>query len=156
MIDLAAVVVALLCAALAWASRGNLNVDGASYLDLADRLRAGDLAGFVQGYWSPVYPALLAVLVGVTGATGSAAITLAHFLNLAVALAAVVMLWRAARDRSAPVLGVLWLSTFLFASARTVRIDAVTPDLLLLTVLIGMILILLQQTRDYSVQTRWA
>jgi hypothetical protein len=136
-LDAAAALVALLCVALSWAARGNLNVDGAAYLDLAHRLIAGDVAAFVQGYWSPVYPMLLAAVVGITGATGGAAIAAAHALNACIALTAVAMLWREARTRQDVTLGVLTLTAFLLASARTVRVDAVTPDLLLLLVVMG-------------------
>lgn len=136
-LDFAVLAVALLCVALAWASRGNLNVDGAAYLDLAGRLLHGDWDHFVQGYWSPAYPTLLAIVLAIVGASGSEAVAAAHALNLIVALAGVVILWRAARRRANATWGILVLTAFLFASARTVRIDAVTPDLLLLTLLAG-------------------
>jgi hypothetical protein len=143
-LDVVALLVVALCGALAWASRGNLNVDGAAYLDLAGRLAGGDLAGFVQGYWSPMYPALLGVLLAVTGASGNLAITLAHALNLCIAIAGIVLLWREARRHRGVTWGVLSLTAFMLASARTVRIDAVTPDLLLLVVVIGLGLELLR------------
>lgn len=132
-------------------------MDGAAYLDLAQRLLDGDLAGFVQGYWSPVYPALLALLLGVTGASGSAAVAAAHVLNLVIALAAVALLWRAAIQRSDARWGVLALTAFLVASARTVRIDAVTPDLLLMVAIIGLGLELLRRDGWRPVQLgSWA
>lgn len=136
-IDLIATLVLLLVAVLAWASRGNLNVDGVAYLDLADRLRAGDWSGFVQGYWSPAYPALLAVVLQLAGASGPGATILAHLLNCFVAMAAVLLLWRLCCHRDDPALARLLFAAFLLASARTPRLDAVTPDLLLLTMLIG-------------------
>src|SRR5258706_6251035 len=49
-------------AASAWLSRGAMNPDGISYLDLSDRLMAGDFRGVVNGYWGPAYPALLAAV----------------------------------------------------------------------------------------------
>lgn len=143
-IDIAAMAVAALCAALAWAARGNLNVDGAAYLDLASRIATGDGAGFVQGYWSPLYPMLLAPMLMVTGASGSAAISVAHGLNLIIALAAVGLLWHEARRHRGVLWGVVALTAFLVASARTVRIDAVTPDLLLMVAMIGLALELLR------------
>src|SRR6266576_3336282 len=49
-------------AASAWLSRGAMNSDGISYLDLSDRWMAGDFRGLVNGYWGPTYPALLAAV----------------------------------------------------------------------------------------------
>src|SRR5690606_38135006 len=85
-IDLAALGVAVLCALLAWTSRGNLNVDGVSYLDLAAHLARGGWWDFVQGYWSPAYPALLALLIGPAGVDGSGAVALAHLLNFLISI----------------------------------------------------------------------
>ncbi len=133
---IAALTVLILIAVLAWASRGNLNADGVSYLDLAERLRVGDGAGFVQAYWSPAYPLLLSVLLSVTGATGHRAAELAHLLNFLIAVAAVALIWHAARHRHRT-WGLLLLTALLVASARTMRVDAVTPDLLLLLTVTG-------------------
>ncbi len=144
-IDLLAIVVLLLVAALAWASRGNLNVDGAAYLDLADRLRQGDWHGFVQGYWSPAYPALLAMVLALTGASGAGAAILAHGVNALIGFAAVLLLWRLARRRADPLFARLALGAFLLCSARTPRLDAVTPDLLLIVVMIGIATELLRE-----------
>ncbi len=134
----------LLAALLAWFSRGNLNADGVAYLDLADRLRLGDFGGFVQGYWSPAYPALLAVLLALAGVGGHDAAMLAHLLNFFIAAATIALIWRAARRWHGPLWGVLMLTTYLVASARTIRIDAVTPDLLLLLAATGIGLELLR------------
>lgn len=41
------------------ASRFSMNVDGISYLDLADAYWKGDWNAIVNGYWSPLYPWLL-------------------------------------------------------------------------------------------------
>lgn len=136
-IDIAAGVTILLCIALAWFSRGNLNVDGVSYLDLAGRIRAGDWSALVQGYWSPLYPVLLALVLAV-GSSGSAAIAIAHALNAAIAITLVVVLWRWVRQRGDVGLALFAFTAFLVASARTPRIDAVTPDLLLILVLVLM------------------
>ncbi len=137
-IDLLAIVILLLVAMLAWASRGNLNVDGAAYLDLADHLRHGDWSGFVQGYWSPAYPALMALAMLLTGSTGADAAILAHGVNFLVALIAVLLLWRLARQRGDAPFARLAFAAFLLCSARTPRLDAVTPDLMLIVVLIGL------------------
>jgi hypothetical protein len=135
-VTIAALAVLLLVAVLAWASRGNLNADGVSYLDLADHLRLGDAAGFVQGYWSPAYPLLLAVMLALAATSGHDAAALAHLLNSVIAAVAIVLIWRAGTARG-PAWGVLILTAFLVCSARTVRVDPVTPDLLLLLAIAG-------------------
>lgn len=133
-----ALTIALLVAALGWASRGNLNVDGVSYLDLAARLMAADWHGFVQGYWSPLYPALLAIPLGLTGAIAERAAVIAHLVNIAIAWFAVWLLWRMALARQNPWFTRFAFIAFLVASSRTPRLDAVTPDLLLLAIAIGL------------------
>src|SRR5438105_15258896 len=52
----------LIGALSAWLTRADMNPDGISYLDLSDRWMAGDFRGVVNAYWSPLYPALLAVV----------------------------------------------------------------------------------------------
>ena len=52
----------LIGAVSAWLTRAEMNPDGISYLDLSDRWMAGDFRGVVNAYWSPLYPALLAVV----------------------------------------------------------------------------------------------
>lgn len=137
-IDAAAVATVLLCALLAWTSRGYLNVDGVSYLDLAARLADGDWKSFVQGYWSPIYPVLLALAIGPAGLSGSAAVTAAHVLNFGIAVSAIALIWVVMRRRADAALGLLAFTSFLVCSARTPRLDAVTPDLLLLVMVLGM------------------
>jgi hypothetical protein len=129
---------AVLVVVLAWAARGNLNVDGVAYLELAHRLGRGDWSGFVQGYWSPLYPALLAVPLSLGSLAGAQAIVAAHVLNAVIALGAIAMLHRTPWLRARPAWLLFALTAFLVSSARTVRVDAVTPDLLLLFATIGL------------------
>jgi len=49
-----------LAAVHAWAGRHFVNPDGVSYLDLSDDYAAGSWGAAVNGYWSPLYPILLA------------------------------------------------------------------------------------------------
>ncbi|MBL0179237.1 MAG: hypothetical protein IPP98_08960 [Gemmatimonadetes bacterium] len=137
-IALIAAVCAALCIVLGWTSRTALNPDGVSYLDIAARFSAGDWSGAVQGYWSPLYPLLLAVLGTATGATGTTLLVQVHFLNVGIALGIVALLWRSARAHGDPIVARALFAAFLLASARTPRLDAVTPDLLL----IGAVLVL--------------
>lgn len=143
-IHLVALATLVLAAALAWASRGNLNVDGVAYLDLAERVATGELGVLLQGYWSPAYPFLLGVTLALTGAAGHAAAVGAHAVNFLIAAAGIVLLWRAGWQRRDAPWTLLALTALLTASARTLRLDAVTPDLLLLLTLLGLTLELLR------------
>ncbi|HEX7121689.1 MAG TPA: hypothetical protein VF178_04900 [Gemmatimonadaceae bacterium] len=143
-IDLLGVASAVLCVLLAWASRHHLNLDGVSYLDLAARLRAGDWPSFVQGYWSPLYPALLAVAGTLTGQRAAPSLPVVHAVNALIALGIVALLWRTLRRRDDVVLARLTMAALFLAATRPPRIDAVTPDLLLVLMLVVVALELLE------------
>jgi hypothetical protein len=135
-IDLLAVASLALCIALGIASRHHLNADGVSYLDLAARLRDGDWRHFVQGYWSPLYPALLALAGLVSGSRGAPSLPAVHALNVLLACTAVFLLWRTCRRRGDAVLGRVGFAALLLCDTRPLRVDAVTPDLLLIVALL--------------------
>lgn len=143
-IDALALISALLCVALAWAGRTALNPDGVSYLDIAARMAAGDWASAVQGYWSPLYPMLLAVVTSTSGLAGGPLLALVHATNAAIAIGGIALLWRLARTHGDPVVARALFAAFLLCSARTPRLDAVTPDLLLLAAVVGVGIELLQ------------
>src|SRR5512143_3213022 len=82
-----------LCALHAWLSRTALNPDGVSYLDLTRRAAAGDWSSFVQGYWSPLYPWLIALASAVTGRDAVSLVATAHAINGGVIIGAVILLW---------------------------------------------------------------
>ena len=66
---------------LAVSSRHSMNPDGLSYLDLASEgLRSGP-SGFVNGYWSPGYPALLSVALALFRPSPAQEFPLVHFMN---------------------------------------------------------------------------
>lgn len=136
-IDALAILMGLLCVALAWAGRTALNPDGVSYLDMAARMATGDWAASVQGYWSPLYPMLLAVVTAVSGAQGADLLSLVHATNAAIAIGCIALLWRLARGHGDVVFARGLFAAFLLCSARTPRLDAVTPDLLLLAAVVG-------------------
>jgi len=130
--DLLAIVAAVLCGVHAWLAGFVLNPDGVSYLDLANRVALGDWASLVQGYWSPFYPALIGILSRLTGHDPTALVALAHAINGAAAIAAIGLLWWWSRDIERPHLTRAMMATILLVSAGLPRIEAVTPDLLLL------------------------
>src|SRR5262249_13659714 len=70
-------------AILTWSPRYAMNAAGLSYLDIAsEALRAGPFA-LVNGLWSPGYPALIALTLGVTHPNAKWEIPAVHLLNFA-------------------------------------------------------------------------
>ncbi|MGD0497294.1 MAG: hypothetical protein ABSC23_02555 [Bryobacteraceae bacterium] len=53
----------LVGAAAAFVSRYAINSDGISYLDIAGRVAHGNFTALLNAYWSPLYPALISVLL---------------------------------------------------------------------------------------------
>jgi hypothetical protein len=124
-----------ICVALTWYSRWALNVDGVAYLDLARAVRSAEWHDFIQGYWSPLYPALIGSLSTVTDGAPATLLTLSHLLNGTVAIAALALLWWWGRRDARPWFTPAIVATFLLASAGLPRLEAVTPDVLLLALL---------------------
>ena len=50
-------------AVIAWAHHREMDPDGFSYLQIADQAAHGNIASLINAYWSPGYPAMLAVLL---------------------------------------------------------------------------------------------
>ncbi len=133
--ELLAALAVVVCALLTWLARSTLNPDGVSYLDLTNRILAGDWSSFVQGYWSPLYPALVALFAMVAGRDPVALIATAHAINGFAAIATVALLWWWSRQNSQRFFARMMIATFLLISAGLPRIEAVTPDVLLLALM---------------------
>jgi hypothetical protein len=133
-IDILAAVAAVICVVFCYLSTGALNPDGVSYLDLATAIQHGDWTHFVQGYWSPLLPFIIGATGYVAGLGGPQLIAVAHVLNLIVALGALVVIWRWARRSTAPLFGRVAITAYMLCSAGLPRIEAVTPDVLLLAI----------------------
>ena len=125
------------------ASRFTMNVDGISYLDLASAYLHHDWKSAVNGYWSPLYPWLLAATMRVFHTPMNWESTLVHFLNWILFLASMAAFEffllemcagnRAAKDavvRPLPewAVRVFGYSLFLYAGLVWISIDIVTPD----------------------------
>jgi hypothetical protein len=133
-IDILALAAIVAIAILGVMVRRTLSPDGVSYLDLAAALRQGDLDRFVQGYWSPLYPALLAIIGGATGQTANDLVTYAHIVNVAAVAATIVVIWRWSRAMTAPWFGRAAIAALIVCSAEPPRVEALTPDLILLLI----------------------
>lgn len=131
-----AVVAALLVGVAAFLSRAAINPDGVSYLDLAARLSAGDAGSFLQGYWSPLYPALIATATSFTGATPEAALTTAHVINGLAALGAILGAWHWGRQLVAPRFRHAAIAVIVVVSFGLPPVELVTPDVLLLALMV--------------------
>ena len=131
----------------AW--NGAPNADGISYVELAGRYAQGDLAAIANGYWSPLYPALLGLAMRVAGASGlyyggglAPELRVALVVNLAVlafatfAFSRLVLALDAAEPETTPravrvTRLVLAASLWIWAAIRLVAATTITPDMLL-------------------------
>ena len=68
----------------AWVGRYSMNPDGMSYLDVGDSFFQRDWAHAVNAWWSPLYPWLLGVAVGVAKPSPKWEFPLVHAVNLAI------------------------------------------------------------------------
>ncbi|MEP7347574.1 MAG: hypothetical protein ABI877_20055 [Gemmatimonadaceae bacterium] len=148
-IDVAALTAAILSIALGVASSHALNADGVSYLDLASAVRDGDWARFVQGYWSPLYPLLLAAVGAFAPGDVASLLAVTHALNVLIALVGIALIWARFRPLQSPLPARLALSAWLLCSARPPRVDALTPDLLLTVLILAMALELIGDRRPF-------
>src|SRR2546421_4528438 len=74
--------------ARAWIGRFSLDADGISYLDLSDAFQSHDWLGFLNAYWSPLYPMLLGIGRIVLPATKAGELIAAHVVNFFIYVAA--------------------------------------------------------------------
>ncbi len=72
----------------AWIGRFSMDADGISYLDLSDAFRRHDWQGFLNAYWSPLYPMLLGIGRMVLPASKPGELIAAHVVNFFIYVAA--------------------------------------------------------------------
>jgi hypothetical protein len=140
----------------AWLSRSDMNPDGISYLDLSDRWMAGDFGGIVNGYWGPVYPALLAIVRLIMRPAIAFEFRAVHAANFAAFVLGLItfslfireLLSRSSWPPSRRKVIVLWgYGLFLWSSITQVTVSIVTPDLLL-SALVWLIAFLVLKASD--------
>ena len=124
-----------------FADRYTMNPDGMSYIDLASNAVRGVPVQLINGYWSPGYPAVLAIFLSVFRPSLEATYPVVHFANFSIF--GLVMLsfsfflkqWIASRDLNGDPKGAgAWLvpfgfSVFLWHSMELIGVAAVVPDL---------------------------
>lgn len=153
----AAVIVSLVIGAIsAWLSRSDMNPDGISYLDLSDCLLAGNFSGIVNGYWGPVYAALLAAVRFFMRPTAQLEFRAVHVANYAAFVIGLItftlfireLIGRSSWSPAGRKAVLLWgYALFLWSSITQVTVAVVTPDLLL-SALIWLIAFLVLKASD--------
>ena len=127
----------------AWATRHQANPDGLSYLDMASEALTGGPARLVNGYWSPLYPAVISVFLRVFRPAPSDEFPLIHLANFAVFLLVLACFSFFVRSWLAPEpafgrfigrkekvhLAALAFFLFLWTSIHLTGVDIVSPDL---------------------------
>src|SRR5882672_10855013 len=74
----------------AWIGRFSLNTDGVSNLDLSDAFRRHDWQGFLNAYWSPLYPMLLGIGRTILPASKPGELIAVHVVNFFIYVVALV------------------------------------------------------------------
>lgn len=134
-----------------WLARDGLNPDGIAYLDASDVFLSGRWPASGTGYWSPLYPTLLALGRLIGGAEPARELAIAHAVNLVVFLLAFaaleLLLWTirrvtTLRDAGAEPNDIAWsmLAYALFAIATIgwIRLWILTPDMLVAALVFAM------------------
>src|SRR6185437_900725 len=77
-------------AADAWASRYTMYPDGISYLDLGDALWRGDWHNAINGYWNPLYPAVVGFFFKIFKPSLYREYPLVHVVNFGIYVVALI------------------------------------------------------------------
>jgi hypothetical protein len=128
--------------AMLWLSRDGFNPDGVSYLDVSDVYLSGGWPAAVTGYWSPLYPTLLAVARWVAGQGAARELSIVQGVNFLLYLCAFAALeyvvrevrWTTrARLPGAPPNDTTWrvlvYALFAILTVGWIRVWTVTPDM---------------------------
>ncbi|MBV9480364.1 MAG: hypothetical protein JO249_06365 [Acidobacteria bacterium] len=124
-----------------------MNSDGIAYLDLADAYLRGGWTTLINGHWSPLYPWLLAIAMRVVRPSSYWEFTVAHLLNLAIYVVALIsfeymmrqLVTQSQRDRlgntwtSLPRWSLLVIGYLLFgwSSLSLITMEQMSPDVLM-------------------------
>ena len=114
-----------------------------------DALRRGEWGSVLQGYWSPLYPLLAAATRSVASAVGGDPLAAVHLLNAGLVIVGGALVHRLIVTRHerqggrSALPAALWLrcswAAFAICSLVYARVDSVTPDLLLLVVMVAVL-----------------
>ena len=171
--QIGAAVIGARCAFAARNCVSGVGVDGIAYLDMAKAYLAHDWHSAINGYWSPLYSWLLALLMGVFTPKPESELLLARALNFVifgVAIRAFGVCWNALAKRSRalspPMTSIAelypagWriIGYGLFVTTAVWYVGAVVPDLVVAAIVFGTVAFLLKledgnehELRDYLV-----
>jgi hypothetical protein len=144
-----------------------IDVDGVSYLDVADAYLRGGWAEGANAYWSPLYPWLLAGAMRLTNAPQDGELLLAqvvNFLIFVLALAAFIAFWseldryrsRGSRAESRDATFGVWAwwgmgyALFFWCAFRLNTVWGTRPDMLVMAAGVAAGALLLRMRRDPS------
>ena len=133
------VVAGILLGFMAFEARASLNPDGVAYLELSAAVVRGDWSTFVQGYWSPGYPLVLAPVVAWLQRDRYVLLLAVHLIQAVIGGGALALSVLAVRRRipSALQRAAFWVAAW--SILRLVSQEFVTPDLLLVTCIVAAI-----------------
>jgi len=124
-----------------WGSRFNVNPDGISYIEMAQHAVAGGPDGFINGYWSPGYPILMAPILRLVGHDWVTAVPALHVVNLALFLLAGWLLTRVLRATSADAFrrfaAPVGTAVYLAIAIKCIGLGLVTPDVAVMLVVLA-------------------
>jgi hypothetical protein len=134
---------------LAWVGRYEVFADGMAYLDLANRVAAGNWNGLINGLWSPLYPLLIGILFRLFHVPTYQRVPVAHIVNVAAYVGAFIafefflrqIVDERARSRERPslILSPIWFAVvytiFLWSFTRLHQPQSMTPDALMVVLL---------------------
>jgi hypothetical protein len=133
-----------------WLARDAMNPDGVAYLDASDVYLSGSLASG-SGYWSPLYPLLLAGARRLVGTGATRELAAAQGVNLMVFLLAFAaleyLMWEVRRTAALRRPGaaspndivwrVLVYALFAIATIGWVRVSMMTPDMCVAAIMLA-------------------
>ena len=141
-----------------------MSPDGLSYLDLSDAWLSGTLRGALSSYWSPVYPALIALARRVLRPTPYWEFTAVHAVNLCVFALVIacfdrllMVLYRAlSRTDSASLLApaawfIFGYAMLAWSSISLIQVTRPTPDMLVALVLFIASILTVEERGESSV-----
>ena len=148
-----------------WLARDGLNADGVAYLDASDVFLSGRWPASGTGYWSPLYPTLIAIARSVGGTAPANELALVHTVNLVaflLAFAALELLLHTmrrvtvAREPAAEPNETRWVllayATFTIATVGWIRLWIMTPDMLVAALVLATSAVCLRLARGTG---RW-
>jgi 4-amino-4-deoxy-L-arabinose transferase-like glycosyltransferase len=154
-----------------WRYRHSMYPDGSQYLDIAGQFTREGVPGLMNGYWSPLYPALLALVGAVLHPTRYWLYPSVQLVNLLAYVAAVfafdtflrsvlvIRACRAATDRlawlSPAAVGVAAYASFLVTIAYMLNVRTMSPDMMVAAAIFLVSARLLDEESDDARLGRW-